>query len=156
MPDAEVLAKVGAEFNADGFDWKKLQSQQLFYKCQPSEGVTCGKLLGHCKQKVIGLRESIGIRVCCFKIGITANPPQRFALYAEQNFTCMWVIASSKSVDTINMLEAALISEYHQHVGCKNEPGTGGEGGLLRNNRAMPPYFLYVTAGRADQPRWVG
>lgn len=104
-----------------------------------------------------GIRESIGIRLCCFKIGITSNPPLRFSFYVKKNFSCMWVIACSESLDTINMLEAALVALFYQHVGCKNEPETGGEGALSRNNnRAEPPYYVYVTAGRADQARWVG
>jgi hypothetical protein len=76
-------------------------------------------------------------------------------LYGKK-YNCMWVIAVSNSIDRINMLEAAVISEFQQHVGCKNEPDTGGEGALNRKNRAKPPYYLYVTAGKADQARWVG
>ena len=55
------------------------------------------------------------------------------------------------------MLEAALVSEFHQHIGCQNQSGTGGEGSLnAKRNPPSPPYFAYVTGGRADQPRRVG
>ena len=155
-PSAQFFAEVGATFTADGFDWGQLKSHGLFYRCQRSEHMLCGKLLAHCKAQVSTLREEIGVRICCFKIGITSNPPLRFSTYLEKNYSCMWVIAVSKSVDQINMLEAAVISEFQKHVGCKNEPDTGGEGALNRKNRTKPPYYLYVTAGRADKSRWVG
>eukprot|EP00435_Cladocopium_sp_Y103_P007728 s1487_g2.t1 len=50
------------------------------------------------------------------------------------------------------MLEAALVSEFAAHVGCRNKSGSGGEGALNRANCPDPPYFVYVTGGRADQP----
>ena len=152
----EYLARVGDTSTAEGFDWQSLKSVGLLYHCQRSENILCGKLLKHCKNQVSSLREKIGIRICCFKIGITSNPPLRFASYMEKNFNCMWVIAVSNSIDRISMLEAAVISEFQKHVGCKNEPDTGGEGALNRKTRAEPPYYLYVTAGKADQARWVG
>lgn len=101
-------------------------------------------------------RETIGIRLCVFKIGVTSNPVSRFALYKKSGFTSMWVIATSDSTDLIHMLEAALISEFGKHVGCRIKPGSGGEGALNRANPPKPPYFAYVSGGRADQPRRVG
>lgn len=117
---------------------------------------TCGKLLAHCKEKVISFREKVGIRLCVFKIGVTAEPSKRFQLYKEQGFTSMWLIATSHSVDLVHMLEAALISEYHKHVGCRNRESTGGEGALNRSVPIEPPYYVYITGGRADQRRRVG
>lgn len=70
--------------------------------------------------------------------------------------TGMWVIAQSNSVDLIHMLEAALISEFHKHVGCRNKEGTGGDGVLNRDNPPPPPYYVYITGGRADQSCSVG
>ena len=67
----------------------------------------------------------------------------------------MWVLAVSQSVDQIHMLEAACISEFSKHVGCKNAANSGGEGALNRKD-VVPPFFLYVTGGAADQGRWVG
>lgn len=54
------------------------------------------------------------------------------------------------------MLEAALVSEFHKHVGCRNREGSGGEGALNREPVALPPYYVYIVGGRADQPRSVG
>ena len=68
----------------------------------------------------------------------------------------MWLIATSNSVDLVHMLEAALVSEFHKHVGCRNREGSGGEGALNREAAAPPPYYVYITGGRADQPRSVG
>ncbi|CAK8995140.1 unnamed protein product [Durusdinium trenchii] len=51
------------------------------------------------------------------------------------------------------MLEAALVFEFHKHVGCRNQRGTGGDGALNRKDPSPPPYFVYVTGGRADQMR---
>ena len=84
---AEYLARVGGTFTAEGFDWQPLKSVGLLYHCQRSEKMLCGKLLRHCKNQVSSLREQIGIRICCFKIGITSNPPLRFASYMEKNTT---------------------------------------------------------------------
>ena len=139
-------------------DWKKAQNLGLYNHCMPKNGSspTCGKILSHCKSKVSAFREKIGIRVCVFKLGVTASPLTRFHMYKEQNFSSMWVVAESSSVDLIHMLEAALISEYHKHVGCKNAEGSGGDGALNRKPPAPPPYFMYIAGGRADQARWVG
>ena len=97
----------------------------------------------------------MGIRLCVFKLGVTASPLTRFHMYKEQNYSSMWVLAESSSVDLVHMLEAALISEYHKHVGCKNAEGSGGDGALNRKPPAPPPYFMYIAGGRADQARWV-
>ena len=102
------------------------------------------------------LREKIGIRVCIFKIGVTANPIARYKLYVDQGYATMWLIHKSNSLDLVHMLEAALILEYHKHVGCRNQAGTGGEGALNRRVPIAPPFFVYVVGARADQPRRVG
>ena len=117
---------------------------------------TTGKLLSYCKSKITCFREKIGIRLCIFKIGVTANPVSRFEMYKDKGFSKMWILATSGSVDLVHMLEAALISEFHKHVGCKNREGSGGDGALNRKPPAPPPYFVYISGGRADQARWVG
>ena len=68
----------------------------------------------------------------------------------------MWLIWVSKSIDVVHMLEAALIQHFHQHVGSQNKKGSGGEGSLNKTNPAPPPYYVYVTGGRADQRCRVG
>ena len=133
-----------------------MKPYNLLHRCYVPDSATSGKLLAHAKEQVSVLREKIEIRVCVFKIGITTNPPMRFCSYLENNYECMWVVAECKSLDKINMLEAALVSHFEKHVGCRNSPGTGGEGGLNKRVSLQPPYFAYVAAARADQPRWVG
>ena len=118
---------------------------------------TCGKLLEHCIEKVTSFREKLGIKLTVFKVGVTADPSVRFSFYMQQqNFTSMWLIAKSTSIDLVHMLEAALVFEFHKHVGCRNQRGTGGDGALNRKDPSPPPYFVYVTGGRADQMRRVG
>lgn len=117
---------------------------------------TCGKILAHCKAQIKSFREFLGGPLCIFKIGVTADPVERFEDYLKKSFTNMWVIYTSDELNTIHMLEAALISEFHILSGCRNAPDTGGEGGLNRKNHNGPPYFTYVTGGRADQLKRVG
>ena len=88
-----------------------------------------------------------------FKIGVTTDPLTRYHSYREKGFTSMWVIFSSDSLDMVHMLEAALVSEYHRHVGCRNQKGTGGEGALNRKQCVKPPFYVYVSGARADQAR---
>lgn len=117
---------------------------------------TCGRILEHCKDKVDNFRENMNVRLCVFKIGVTADPITRFESYLKIGFQSMWIIFSSDSVDKVHMLEAALILRYHQQVGCRNKKGTGGEGALNRIPCVPPPYYVYITGGRADQHRAVG
>ena len=56
----------------------------------------------------------------------------------------------------VHMLEAALISEFHQCSGCRNAANSGGEGKLNKMNPPDPPYFVYITGARADQPKRIG
>ena len=117
---------------------------------------TCGKILAHARQQVIAFREHIGLKVCVFKIGITAHPAQRFPDYLRKNFSTMWIVFMSSDASLVKMLEAALIAEFCNCSGCRNAPNTGGEGRLGGKGHAGPPYFTYVTGGRADQARRVG
>ena len=107
--------------------------------------------------KVDAFRNNMGLRVCVFKVGVTANPLTRYGSYMEVSFNSMWLLHVSHSVDLIHMLEAAVVAIFHKHVGCRNQEGTGGEGALNRVGAELRgPFFLYVTGGRADQCRRVG
>ena len=117
---------------------------------------TSGKILAHCKQQITAFREFLGLALCIFKIGVTANPLDRFEDYRAKAFTNMWIICLRDDIGETHMLEAALISEFHSVPGCRNSPGTGGEGGLNRKKHGGPPYYTYVTGGRADQLKRVG
>ena len=149
---------------AEGFDlktmidWNKAKEIGLHNHIMSKNGPspTCGKFLAHCKEKITSFREKVGIRLCIFKIGVTSDPCPRYELYREKGYTMMWLIAATSSIDLLHMLEAALISEFHQHVGCRNSKNTGGEGKLNGASVPPPPYFLYVVGGRADQGRWLG
>ena len=155
------MVDLGAKFDGESFDWEQVKTLGLqnhsLNRRQPDRQATCGKILAHCKDKITSVRNSHGgVRLCCFKIGITSNPPRRFVSYKERAYTSMWVLAVSHSTDLVQMLEAALISEFGKHVGCHNAPNTGGEGSLNKRNPPPPPFYVYVTGGRADQPRSVG
>lgn len=153
-----ALTPLGEQFDATSFDWQGVRRYGLRNMCVSQSGgsnPSCGKILAHARGRITAFREAMGIRVCVFKIGVTSNPVQRYISYLKLHFTDMWVLTMSSSVDLIHMLEAACISHFSSHVGCRNRAESGGEGALNRRD-AMPPFFLYVTGGRADQPRNVG
>lgn len=154
------LLTLGTTFNASSFDWTLVRAHGIVnhtMSTKASLSMTCGRILAHASEKITSFREKMGIRVCSFKIGVTTNPIVRFPHYQSKAYTSMWVLWMSDSKDLIHMLEAALVLHFHAHVGCQNKSGTGGEGNLnCKKNPPSPPYFLYVTGGRADQPRRVG
>ena len=117
---------------------------------------TTGKILAHARQKVSSFRERHGDGLCVFKIGVTANPAQRWELYLKVNLTAMWIIFMHDDLSLVHMLEASLIALFCEIKGCRNKPNTGGEGALNRKCRPDPPYFIYVVGGRADQHKKVG
>ena len=153
---SELMA-ISETFNTASFHWDLVRTLGIVCRFQKgnSQHITAGKLLAHCNNQITAFRESVGLRICIFKIGVTCNPLDRFRAYLELGYQSMWVLTSSHSVDQIHMLEAACISTFSQHVGCKNAAQSGGEGALNRSGVA-PPFFLYVCGGRADQGRWVG
>ena len=151
---------MGKSFDASIFDWASVSPFKLLNCCvNPPRGrrvFTCGKILAHARGEITRFRESTGgVRLCVFKIGISANPILRFISYLEMGFTDMWVLTKSNSVELISMLEAACISHFSLHVGCRNQNNSGGEGSLNKEY-SEPPFFLYVTGGRADQFRRIG
>ena len=117
---------------------------------------TCGKILAHSRQQVALFRNHVGAALCVFKIGVTANPQERFQGYLAMNFTLMWVICKHDDLGLVHMLEAALVAEWHHCTGCRNAANSGGEGALNRPNHEGPPYYVYITGGRADQLKRVG
>ena len=153
----EQLAKTFEPLN---FDWGCVKSAGLHNHCLKNhvdiKQLCCGRILLHAREKINTFREKIGVRLCCFKIGITSNPLVRFGAYLDKGYTSMWLINASDSIDAVSMLEAALISEFGKHVGCHNKPNTGGEGSLNKKSPAPPPYYVYIVGGRADQNRRVG
>ena len=154
----QKLACYGDSFDASAFDWELSKPLGVHNRCLKLDmkRLSCGKILSHAKGQVTALREKIGIRLCCFKIGVTTNPLNRFQLYVKRGYNLVWVIWTSASTDIVHMLEAALISEFGRHVGCQYTHESGGEGALNKENPPPPPYFVYVVGGRADQKRRVG
>ena len=157
MQDIQKLLHAAETFEPSCSTWSEMKGLGLVYRglqshCKP----TCGKILSHSKRQVAGFREMMGISLLVFKIGVTVNPPARFVDYVRKGFTQMWVIFQGNDVGTVHMLEAALISEFSSACGCRNMQGTGGEGALNRKNSGGPPFFVYITGGRADQSRRVG
>ena len=139
--------------------WEELQSCFIYKRIPKNrlQSSTCGKILAHARQQVHSFREKLGVDLCVFKIGITAFPAQRFQQYWCKAFTMMWIIYMADDLSLINMLEAALIGEFNHLRGCRNMANTGGEGGLMRSSQnSQPPYYVYVTGGRADQLKRVG
>ena len=158
LVDLESLSVLAENYDPSCIPWEKLRELGLRDRTMPARprGHTCGKILAHAKQQVQALREQVGIKVCIFKIGVSSNPLARFLSYAKQGYSHMWVICQSEHIPLVHMLEAALISELGSCAGCRNQPGTGGEGALNRSEPFDPPSFVYVVAAPADQPRWVG
>ena len=158
VSSSSSLASLAADFDALNFSWASVKPFGILNHCvMPRHGKpTSGKVLAHAKNQIQSFREQMGVRVCVFKVGITCNPIQRFISYREVGFTDMWVVTMCDSVDSISMLEAACIALFSAHVGCRNKAETGGEGALNRSPPPKPPFFLYVTGGRADQLRKVG
>lgn len=158
VPTKKLITQYGLDFNASTFDWNTVKSENLLYKCLDSNkcNPTSGAILAHAKEQVDNMQHHVGVGLCIFKIGVTANPLLRFASYLDLGYTTMWLINVSPSLGLTVMLEAALISEYGYSSGCKNKPNSGGEGAFNRSKPLKPPFFVYVVAGRADQPRWVG
>lgn len=153
------LKAYGEAFDGETFDWKSVRQYQLLNHCVRSKSgrpPTCGKVLAHARNQITAYRETMGVRICVFKVGITSNPLLRFASYLKLGYSSMWIITKTHSCDEIKMLEAACISHFAVHVGCRNAADSGGEGALNRPNPPDPPYFLYVVGGRADQPRNIG
>lgn len=151
-----LLEEYGNCFDASTFDWGMVNKCGLHNRCiknQLERQLTCGKILQHAQDQITNFREQIGIRVCVFKIGVTSNPRQRYASYVGKGYTRMHLISVSQSADLTQMLEAALVSQFSAHVGCRTAAGTGGEGALNRPIPPPPPYFVYIVGARADQRR---
>ena len=121
------------------------------------ETCTASKILWHCVKLINDVRRHCGgTQLCVFKIGLTSNPLQRMEGYLQQNFKVFAVIHKVTTADLLGMLEmleAALIAEFHDGQRCCRNKQLGGES--MRDNsfkpRFPPPYFAYVAAACAAQ-----
>ena len=155
---ASMLIHIAENFDGTNIPWDQLKECHVHNRLPrfSSPSPTCGKILLHSKQQVNAFREMMGISICVFKIGISVNPAQRFISYLDVNFQVMWVIYQGPDIGLVHMLEAALIDEFHPVSGCRNAAHSGGEGGLNERCHLGPPYFVYITGGKADQLKRVG
>ena len=152
----QFLTECSLNFDAMSFDWSSVKPHGLVFKSlvpRYSNNITSGVVLRHARDQVLSMQQCMGGPVC-FKIGVTANPPLRFSTYLDLGYSSMWLLHASPSMGETHMLEAALISEWGDVPGNKNKQHSGGEGNLSRSKPAIS--FVYMVAGRADQPRWVG
>ena len=152
-----ALEALAAHVHPASIPWDTVRSYGIVNRLMPPQPRQpfSGRILAYAMQQVNAFREKIGFQVCIFKLGVTGNPISRHVQYHSMNFSSMWVIFSSNTVQEVHMLEAALINLFHSSAGCRNAPGTGGEG-ALNNPNATPPFYVYITGGRADQNKWVG
>jgi len=96
-----------------------------------------GASLGRVKAAVEELIDAAAPAV--FKIGITCTPFMRFRSYAREGYAQMHLLYASEEPGAVQMLEAALIDNFQQRVGCRNV-ARGGEGPVGR-----APYFAYLV-----------
>lgn len=66
-----------------------------------------------------------------FKIGITCTPLVRWRAYDREGYQQMHLLHVTEEPGLVQMLEAALISEFQHRAGCRNV-ARGGEGLGLR------------------------
>ena len=151
----ELLCSISSRSSSSRCPWEELKRCYVINRTpvQRYPKPSCGKILSHCKLQVSSFREHLGTALAVFKIGITACPAQRFQSYLQVNFHLMWIIYMGDELGLIRMLEDALVSDFGHCKGCRNAEGTGGEGNLTTK---CPPFFVYVTGGRADQLKPVG
>lgn len=99
-----------------------------------------------------------GEDLAVFKIGITQCLELRAQYYFKGNFSEMRCIHASQCLAQIEVLEASLIDHFKEKAPtpCRNN-SAGGEGMRLRNGkpRNPPPYYLYVVAANAAQPKLI-
>ncbi|CAK9093015.1 unnamed protein product [Durusdinium trenchii] len=74
-----------------------------------------------------------------FKIGITCTPFVRWRAYEREGYEQMHLLHVTEEPGLVQMLEAALISEFQARPGCRNV-ARGGEGPVGRG-----PYFAYLV-----------
>ena len=89
---------------------------------------------------------SAAFRACVFKIGLTANPTQRRQSYLKQNFKQFVIVHKVTRTDLLGMLEmleAALIAEFHDHGRCCRSKQLGGES--MRNKSFEPRFRLLCS-----------
>ena len=97
-----------------------------------------------------------GPELTVFKIGITQCLEIRAHYYFKGNFSEMRCVHASQSLAQIEVLEASLIDYFREKAPtqCRNV-SAGGEGMRRKDGKPKnkPPFFLYVVAANASQPK---
>ena len=122
-----------------------------------SETKIASRILHHCVRVVNNIRsENGGKSLCVFKIGITSDAWQRREGYLKQNFKSFVIlhkVCQAELLGMCEMLEAALIAEFHDNVRCCRNKQGGGESMRKKDfsPRFKPPYYVYCAATDASQ-----
>lgn len=99
---------------------------------------------GHClslaKKSVRDVLDQYG-QTTGFKIGITANPVQRWVFYERDGYQKMHLLYAADEPHSVAMMEAALIDICSSEAGCANV-ATGGEGPPMTD---AGPSFVYIV-----------
>ena len=99
---------------------------------------------GHClslaKKSVRDVLDQYG-QTTGFKIGITANPVQRWVFYERDGYQKMHLLYAADEPHSVAMMEAALIDIFSSEAGCANV-ATGGEGPPMTG---AGPSFVYIV-----------
>lgn len=97
-----------------------------------------------------------GPELAVFKIGITQCLEVRAHFYFLGNFTEICCIHASYSLAQIEVLEASLIDYFKEKAPTqRRNVAAGGEGMRYKNGKTkrVPPFYLYVVAANASQPK---
>ena len=87
---AALLSELGETFDSESsFDWQLVRPYGLLNHCvRPTRAVSsCGKLLAHARAQITAFRESVGVRVCVFNLGVTSNPSKDMLITLERGMT---------------------------------------------------------------------
>ncbi|CAJ1422627.1 unnamed protein product, partial [Effrenium voratum] len=107
----------------------------------PSRNGKGGELAGAalCRAKGVVTQILDAMAPVVFKIGITCTPLVRWRAYDREGYQQMHLLHVTEEPGLVQMLEAALISEFQGRSGCRNV-AKGGEGPVGRG-----PYFAYLV-----------
>ncbi|CAE7822447.1 unnamed protein product, partial [Symbiodinium sp. CCMP2456] len=143
-----VTAHPGPESGQEGLEHSILDERLI------SETAVASRILWHCVNVINAVRrEHGGDALCVFKIGLTSDPFQRRRSYEQQNFKAFVVlhkVSQPELLGMMEMLEAALIAEFHDNERCCRNKQLGGESMRKKDfsPRFPPPYFAYCVPAK--------
>lgn len=131
--DGELHSALPAELLGD----PAVSAARLPPPPQGKSGALAGAALHRAKQVVSQILDSLAPVV--FKIGITCTPFLRWRAYEREGYQKMHLLHVTEEPGLVQMMEAALISEFQGRAGCRNV-AKGGEGPV-----GQAPYFAYLV-----------